>query len=204
MYILHEIDNNNRLFKHDRSPKFQYPDLKESIKEIKKFGVPTISKSELKLLKIFNRLNIVRNQLMHQTPPSDINEKLVSFASISLISMTKMIARKKQTSFINIINEISESHDIVFQKIHWKNHDEYFSFMEEFIHEEFKWHKLGICPSCNAYSINGGKCEICFEEVDEIICEKCNEEFYVISHLTIDNECPSCNNKIEKHTNHST
>jgi len=64
--------------------------------------------------------------------------------------------------------------------------------MENLIHEEFEWNKLGICPSCNSYSLESDKCLICFEEVNEILCDKCNEIFYVLSNSPIINECPLC------------
>ena len=195
---LKEADSDNPCFKNKKGD-VSFPHLERSTKELLKFkNTDFLTSAEAELLCMFKRLNTIRNEIMHRTPPVEFNKATIAFAATSIVGMFHTVSRRCGKDFEELFNEYPESRTQVIEAIHYSRIEEYCNFIERLLEDQYPIHIRSFCPACATRSVVGNHCEACFEDVSEVTCECCGEEVNVISNYPFYQRCTECDSEIKR------
>jgi hypothetical protein len=195
---LKEADPNNKCFK-NKDGGVSFPHLDDSIKELIKFeNTKHLTHAEAALLNMFKRLNSIRNEIMHRTPPTEFNKAVIAFAAMSIVGMLHTVSRRCGLSFEELFNEYPENRKPIIEAIHYSRVEDYCKFIERVLEDQYPIHLRSFCPTCVTRSVIGHHCEACFEEVTEATCDACGEEVNILSNVPFDQSCTECGSTIRR------
>lgn len=195
---LKEADANNPCFKNNKGGG-SFPHLEHAIKGLLKFkNTEFLTSAEAKLLNMFKRLNIIRNKIMHRTPPVEFNKEIIAFAATSIIGMFHIISRRCGKSFEEIFNEFPESRSQIIEAIHYSRVEEYCNLIEQLLRDQYPTYMRTFCPACATRSVVSNHCEACFEDITEVTCPDCGEEVNILSTHPFDQCCTDCGSEIKR------
>lgn len=175
-----------------------YPSLAKSLALLEtERTVSRLTPGERRLVHLLKELPKARNQIMHRFVPGQLE---VSAAAMSLLGILRMAGNRLGIRTEDILDQSPPIEADVFAAIRYQRIEEYCSFAEAMLQDEYPGQTLEMCPHCQAHSIVHSHCEICFEEMDHITCANCDEQYAVPSwELQIspspEIECPSCGHK---------
>ena len=194
---LKSANNNHRLFRNEKGGE-AYPHLEDTLSALQQYkGTEHLTDAESKLLILLKRLNDIRNKLMHRLPPEQISKEVVAYAATSFIGMLLAIERRTGKAFNEYFDDFIEDRRYVFDAIHYSKIEEYQDYIEHLLKDKgYSW-DLPYCPCCAAKAVIGYRCEVCFEEVEEVECSNCGDEFYIERSAPVDQECPECGNIVK-------
>jgi hypothetical protein len=194
---LKEADKNNPCFK--KNGNVSFPHLEESIKALLEFkDTPFLTSAEAVLLKIFKRLNSIRNEIIHRAPPVQFDKAVLAFAATSIIGMFHIVSKRSNKSFEEIFNEFPENRTQVFETIHYLRVEEYYKLVDQLLEEQYPDSLRSFCPACATRSIISGHCEACFEDVNEVTCPSCGENVNILDKYPFEQTCSECESKIDR------
>lgn len=188
---LKTADENNSCFK--KNGKESFPHLEEAIKELLKFeNSSLLTLAEAELLRMFKRLNTIRNEIMHRSPPAQFNKTVIAFAATSIIGMFHAVSRRSGKSFEEIFKEYPESRTQVVEAIHYSRVEEYYKLIERLLEEKYPIYLRSFCPRCATRSVISGHCEACFEYIKEVTCPNCGEYVNILDNHPFEQICSEC------------
>lgn len=194
---LKDASSNHPLFIGENG-KEKYPHLDESIRSLRKFkGSTYLSSTEFELLNLLSRLNDIRNKFMHRRPPEKIDKQVIAYAATSMVGMLHVLGKKLGKTFEEIFGEFPENRQHVIELIHHSKIKEYSQFVEKLLADQNPQKWLPQCPNCGTHAIIHNYCEACFEEVYEMLCENCGNNFFTILSSPLPQPCPECGHEFK-------
>lgn len=189
---LKDVNINHPLFIGDNG-KEKFPHLEELIRALRKFkGTMYLSDAKFELLNLLSRLNDIRNKFMHRRPPEEVDKLVIAYAATSMVGMLHLFGKKIGKSFEELFGEFPENRRYVTELIHHSKINEYSRFVEKLLAEQNPQKFLPLCPNCCTHAIIHNYCEACFEEVCEVPCENCGNDYYTILSSPFPPSCPEC------------
>ncbi|MBN1867859.1 hypothetical protein JW916_11250 [Candidatus Sumerlaeota bacterium] len=176
----------------------RFPSLRRSVKKLENHATPhrdrNLSSNEIRLLPLLKTLPDIRNRVMHGTVPDDLDG---SAAAISLLGLLRVFRTRIGEPSPEFQMDSPRVEVDVLSAIRYARIEEYIRLAEQMLREEHPEEVLGHCSLCDAESVVGGYCEICFEEIEQFECPQCGEEAHLPSlardvSLGIETACPSC------------
>lgn len=182
---LTEADPSHALFANG-----DFPHLKDSAKALMRSG--RLSVPESLLVEMFTRLNEIRNKFMHRIAPENIDDASIAFAATSVIGMLHAVAHRQGKDFYELFDEFPENRKAVTEVIRANRLDEYGQLIGKLVQDQHPGRYLEDCPNCGVGAVLDGHCEACFEDIKEVTCRQCEEEFLTISGFPFPQHCPQC------------
>lgn len=189
--ILLEHDPKSSLLKF-KDGEYIFPYLDEVIKPLKSNEYRhVLLDSERMLFKFFGRLSKNRNKYMHRIAPDNAD---MSSASLALLGMLHVLKNRKGIETSDLLDTsppIERDIASAIRKSHAATYERYvLQVMKE---ENILTDTLECCPYCDSRTLQDTKCWSCFEELDSVYCELCDESTNYMSWLPDSGEKPiSC------------
>lgn len=190
--LLKELDETNKAFY--RNGSHYYPGLKKTVQVLLHLNFrEKTTESEKNLLKLFKKLDLPRNKIIHGEIPERMDVSIMAMAIVGIFRMSHKICGESTDDMPFDSSTIQKD---VIEAVHWSKLDEYTKFIEAFIQEDNQENFLDECPSCGRYSVLHNQCEACFEELDLKECPHCQEENLQIHGVPIPDICGSCGKEL--------
>lgn len=170
--------------------KNKFPHLEDSAKALLRSG--RLSAPESLLVEMFTRLNEIRNKFMHRIAPENIDDASIAFAATSMIGMLHAVAHRQGKGFYELFDEFPENRKAVTDVIRAKRLDEYGQLIGKLVQDHHPDRHFEQYPSCGVAAVLNGHCEACFEDIKEVTCRQCEEEFLAIYGFPFPQHCPQC------------
>ncbi|MBI1748019.1 MAG: hypothetical protein HYR55_15735 [Acidobacteria bacterium] len=192
--LLKSLDPSESQFK-DSKGRTWFPSLSETLLAIRKFEQSgELKQSEQKLLDLLEKLNKVRNEIIHRDLPNDIDP---SVAAWSILAMLRAFSSRIGVATREIFDQVPPIETDIVNLIRWHKLGEYQAFVEQSLREDYpNIPFFPQCPNCGTMAILNDSCESCFVEISRVECRNCMEEYYIFSdqkhRLFFGNVCPNC------------
>jgi hypothetical protein len=134
---------------------------------------------------------------MHKVLPGDLE---MSAAAIALLGLLRIAKKRLKVEVSDIVQQSPPIETSVCSAIRYQRIEEYCSFAESLLKEEYAGQELETCPNCATKSVVYRRCEVCYEEMSRVNCEACGEDYampaWELRYKTgMETECPSCGHK---------
>jgi len=107
------------------------------------------------------------------------DELEISAAAMSLLGILRVAGKRLGEDSRNLVDQSPPIEADVFAAIRYQRIEEYCSFAEALIREEYPGRILDICPNCSTHSVVHSHCEVCFEDMRHVTCVGCGEDYPV-------------------------
>jgi HEPN domain-containing protein len=148
-----------------KHPRGKYPQLTVVLKELIRFDrakkLTRLTDSERYVIgEILPKLPDLRNELMHGPAPEEIP---ATDTAMALLSLLHIIRRRYGYDATEALGH-SEIEREIFEEIHWRKHDAWFTAAEKLMMWEYGHEHLRHCAHCDSLTIPpGAVCHACFE-----------------------------------------
>ncbi len=154
----------------------RYPSLSEAVQILLETNIALrLSSGERRLLQLFGTLTEKRNLIMHRSLPDNLN---ASLSAMALLGLLKICRNRVDEQGWQTLRKIAQDQTDLFASISYKRVEEYCRLAEHLVAEEFAGECLSYCPCCEATSILGRQCQVCFEDMSFTECTAAGERVF--------------------------
>ncbi len=201
--VAHAADYYLRIFLKELDPnwsKFNNPNYgpnpSETIKRLKNKHWDSLQDSRKIIIGIIEEVFGVRNAIMHRIMPEDLTES-VSVAAWALLGLLQSIKKEYNINSDTIVDRSPPIETDLYDLIRLPELQPYMNYVEKLLAESYGPEDLDHCPLCGTLSVLSSSCEICFQGISTIECDKCEEEYNVpddsfLTHNLGLDVCPNC------------